>query len=850
MFSTNYLKRIMFLVSLMLFVLLLPTLPGTFSGLDDQTPAMMEMVQPDIGEFIQPGQKEAVDPEPDQKLPGTGELELNPSELEKIAEKADSKPDPAFESGFRLLNTLTEKSKSEFTASFSKDQKMMRDFAASAEKMATVILNPAAIVTGVFSPGNRIIVEVSEDNYYLVTVEETSRNLGVDIVRGRVEESHFGFFHMTTSEGQTRVVLRVPEKNKVYHIAYSNAGRYHLFEFNIDEFERYEDESLPPRIPEEKRSDTLAEVEVFEHAFSDPLPGTAGSPRPEDPAQIDVMVVYTPAARDWAGGIAHINNEIHQAMLRSQEALTNSNTGITLRLVHTVMVSYSEISISRSLDDITNGLVGNVHALRNTHGADLVTFFPNHNNRGGEAWIGWWNGYGQAEHGYSVACITGVASSYLVIHEMGHNFGAHHHKMQIHQPGPHRLYSYAAGWRFKVGSTWYNTVMSYSQGSQFPGGPGAGITSIEVGYFSNPLINYPGSSVPVGHTADGDNRRLLRNHKHGVAAFRQTAGSTPPRVVLKSPANDVNEAGTSVVFQWNTAARATKYQLQIRRATDNSVFKNQTLSNVTQRVIQDFPANGVQYKWRIRAGNAAGWGPWSAYRNFNNPFGAFNHNFNATNDYQGWIRRPQAVWSLNSKAMLTAGQANRWVSARRGNVNYQNLDYSVRMRRTSSQLSGSGIVIRAGGKYLSNGDWYPSYQFLYRNNGTYSIWRVNPDGADQALQDWTASTHINKNGWNTLRVLAVNNNLRFFINGNLVRIINDSNLRRGLVGVMAYRSSSDPSSTSLLVDRARLSRPVAGSAASMETVDHEQQALNEADQTEMAAGRVNLKEEHGFIQSE
>ncbi len=329
--------------------------------------------------------------------------------------------------------------------------------------------------------------------------------------------------------------------------------------------------------------------------------------------------------------------------------------------------------------------------------------------------------------------------------------------------------------------------------------------------------------------------------------FRNTSQSPlpPPQVTLRSPTNNANMAGTRIVFSWNAAERGTKYQLQVRNASDNSIFRNQILGNVTKRAIANFPANGDQYRWRVRAGNPEGWGQWSAFRNFRNTFGAFNHNFNTTNNYYNWIRRPQAAWSLNSRAMLTAGQVNRWVTARRGNIYYRNLDYSVRMRRTNTPgpaYPSSGIVIRTGGKYETNGDWYPSYRFHYNNLGNYSIWRKNPNGSLVAIQGWTASNHINKNGWNTLRVRAVNNNLRFFINGNLVMNINDGNLSRGLVGVMAYRGSDTPTSSRLLVDWARLSRPAVSSAASMEVIDPMQLAFNIATQAEMAAGRVDLME--------
>jgi len=322
-------------------------------------------------------------------------------------------------------------------------------------------------------------------------------------------------------------------------------------------------------------------------------------------------------------------------------------------------------------------------------------------------------------------------------------------------------------------------------------------------------------SIAVGDfDGDGDfDLAVANSSSNNVSILLSTA---PPPVTLKSPAHNANVAGTRVVFKWNAASGATRYQLQVRETSDNSIFKNLTLGNVTQRAIADFPADGTQYRWRVRAGNASEWGQWSSYRQFKNPFGAFNHNFNTTNDYQGWVRRPQASWNLTSAAMRTAGQADRWVSARRGNVYYRDLDYRVRMRRTNSNLGEQYVVIRAGAKYTDQNLWHPGYGFGYRNNGTYRVLRLNNDGTITQLKGWTASDSINKNGWNTLRVRAVNNNLRYFINGTLVYNANNSAFARGTVGVLMFRRTADPASTRLLVDWAKMSNPVASSAAEQE----------------------------------
>jgi hypothetical protein len=46
------------------------------------------------------------------------------------------------------------------------------------------------------------------------------------------------------------------------------------------------------------------------------------------------MIVYTPAAKTWAGGEAGIASVIAQAVEKGQLALANSGTNLTIELVH------------------------------------------------------------------------------------------------------------------------------------------------------------------------------------------------------------------------------------------------------------------------------------------------------------------------------------------------------------------------------------------------------------------------------------------------------------------------------------------------------------------------------------
>ncbi|MFH2038089.1 MAG: hypothetical protein ABIJ65_01505, partial [Chloroflexota bacterium] len=70
-----------------------------------------------------------------------------------------------------------------------------------------------------------------------------------------------------------------------------------------------------------------------------------------------------------------------------------------------------------------------------------------------------------------------------------------------------------------------------------------------------------------------------------------------------------------------------------------------------------------------------------------------------------------------------------------------------------------------------------------------------------ALKDWTTSTAIVKNGWNTLKVVASTSSLKFYINNKLVWNGSDPTLTTGQVGFGFYR---DAAAGVLYVDWAKL----------------------------------------------
>ncbi|HRQ32290.1 MAG TPA: DUF1080 domain-containing protein [Anaerolineales bacterium] len=179
----------------------------------------------------------------------------------------------------------------------------------------------------------------------------------------------------------------------------------------------------------------------------------------------------------------------------------------------------------------------------------------------------------------------------------------------------------------------------------------------------------------------------------------------------------------------------------------------------------------------------------------------FNSSFNGSS--AGWSA-VTGVWKVTGYGYYRSnGIKDRMTSAKRAG-NYSNFTYSVRMKRVGA--FANGVIIRGNPNSLSFvKSWKSSYWFAYTNNGTFSIWKYPSRGAEVALKDWTASSAIVKNGWNTLTVTANGSNFKFYINGKLVAKVADPSFRTGQVGFGFYR---DTPSGYLVVNWAKVSKIV------------------------------------------
>ncbi len=399
---------------------------------------------------------------------------------------------------------------------FSSQSKLVRDrldidneIASFAVNIAEVKVNQAISNVYNFKPGADISIDLFDEDVIMATLSrvETYSNNVTSMV-GKVENSKHGFIITTIREDRVLIVIEIPEKNKQYKIIYDHEHDTHfLYEINLDELD-----ILPGAPPlQAPVIQNLSSGELIDTVSTNNEAGSPGE------TTIDVMIVYTPAATDWAGANAgSIDFVISQALARAQLTLDNSNTLINLELAHSGEINYTESGdLWTDIMGLTEGTGGFelAHQWRDQYSADLVTMFSVFDGSGGMAWL-LNDEQGRPDLGFSIARVQQAHFSYIYIHEIGHNMGAHHHKEQSVEPGP-GLFDYSAGWRWSDNdSNNYCTVMTYEYGMFFEDGN----DHVAVPHFSNPEIYLNGS--PTGHAGDGDNARTLREVREVIAAYR------------------------------------------------------------------------------------------------------------------------------------------------------------------------------------------------------------------------------------------------------------------------------------------------------------------------------------------
>lgn len=254
-----------------------------------------------------------------------------------------------------------------------------------------------------------------------------------------------------------------------------------------------------------------------------PRPGGGHTPRSggggcgcaDDGTRIDIMIVYTPVARNAAGGAAAIQAVAMSAVASMNTALTNSGIAdTTLNLVHLHETTYMETDTDgedfrSGLRSQTDGRMDEIHALRDQYAADLVALLV-HDAPGfaGAAYLS----PGNPDWGFSVTEWNAAVGPLIFAHEVGHNFGCQH-DIAAYDSYPDFYYAYAHKFT-PPGSTLRRTIMAYSPGAVIP-------------HFSNPDVMFLGmpTGQPIAHASPRHNAQVIRETRRSVANFRRSPGA-------------------------------------------------------------------------------------------------------------------------------------------------------------------------------------------------------------------------------------------------------------------------------------------------------------------------------------
>lgn len=229
-----------------------------------------------------------------------------------------------------------------------------------------------------------------------------------------------------------------------------------------------------------------------------------------DGSVIDVLVVYTPDARDDAGGVAGIEAEIEMAIEDNNVAYANSGVPAEMRLVYIWGLDIDESFVSLgALTDPEDGIMDTVHQLRDAYSADQVALVE---SGGGGVANGLWSLSDTSDE--TAFNITRRESllSYTLAHEIGHNMGCCHARNDgggCPADGG-LLFEYSNGHRFDgdSGITW-RTVMAYSPGAR-------------IAHFSNPNVAFDGvaTGIDASDPEGADNALTINLSREHVSNYR------------------------------------------------------------------------------------------------------------------------------------------------------------------------------------------------------------------------------------------------------------------------------------------------------------------------------------------
>lgn len=460
-------------------------------------------------------------------------------------------------SGQRVHNLNDKKTEMQLNAM---EEAPPQDFLEGSKNIRPFTVNPDLQNSVNVSIGDSIVLHLFENKSYKAVIQATYTEItgNFTIILKLSDYPLASGFITTNRKGKSLFSLSIPELHQEY---VSKGNVFSPIDFLIEIEESGIDTNLKNdyiEIPDKIQGIELKDDEGF-IIEKDAIPDTEAEEYPcskdpnlkgSDPATIDLLIVYTPAAKAWADTNTNgIENAIAGAMAKTAEVVGNQKNGDTLRLVHTALVNYVEDGsdqMSTDLDRLrrtNDGYMDEVHQWRKEYQADIVILFEFYPPTvGGLGYVLSDADRGRYEYAFNVCRIQQAYNDFTSIHEMGHNLGMRHDR-ENNSGTP--LYPYAFGWRWTGNSgTVWRSVMAYSPGQRTP-------------CFSNPYLYHDG--VPTRNDSS-NNARVFRNTKHTVAFYSDIINNLPekPKNVIVS-----NATANGATFSWDSNENAAGYRVYL-----------------------------------------------------------------------------------------------------------------------------------------------------------------------------------------------------------------------------------------------------------------------------------------------
>jgi len=355
--------------------------------------------------------------------------------------------------------------------------------------------------------GDTLLLSFFNDKQYKSVIQKVAVNyMGRISITSKIAGTQFAYCFITVSNNTISISAELPA-NDEYFFASVKDGQAYISQVKKSLLDK----------------NALIGTELFVNSSVNKTPKHKfgkHSKGIDDPIVIDILVVYTPAAEQWAlgfGGVTDIFDVIDQALQRANLSAGNSETGITFEIAYIHKTDYVETNTVDDLYSITDpwdGIMDEVHDLRDEYYADEILFIPAVDFTGGVAWLlKDENGFDPDYYAVALSRVQQTSWTYTAIHEIGHNMGAHHHRAQKVQPGP-GLFDFSSGWRGKIDVNYYCSLMTYEKGIYFDDGQ----DHVAIPYFSSPKIIIDG--VTIGDPSYEDNALTLKRTKTAVSNYR------------------------------------------------------------------------------------------------------------------------------------------------------------------------------------------------------------------------------------------------------------------------------------------------------------------------------------------